>query len=201
MTLAVRYTQNSIEKCFKWYLETLTYCFLRLDGSARVSKIKWLLIYAKTTFLNFYLENYLSNNKISNKKKMHLDAKSNRIFFILKFYWLSGNYCPVQASRPLILSGYWILVSNTNAVSFNLISEGYIKYCCIHSRNDLRSTTWTRIFLMFFTYSAHQTTYENHLKTRLELKMKFDLKIEIFKVQGVCGNFFTTFSYSAREIT
>ena len=39
-----------------------------------------------------------------------------------------------------------ILVSSTNAVSFNLISEGYIKYCGIHSQHDLRSTTWTRNF-------------------------------------------------------
>ena len=38
------------------------------------------MIYAKTTFLNFYLENYLSNKKISNKEKMHLDAKSKHIF-------------------------------------------------------------------------------------------------------------------------
>ena len=44
------------------------------------------MIYAKTTFFNFYLEIYLSNKKISNKKKMHLDAKSNHIFFISNFY-------------------------------------------------------------------------------------------------------------------
>ena len=41
---------------------------------------------AKTTFFNFYLENYLSNKKISNMKKMHLDAKRNHIFFIANFY-------------------------------------------------------------------------------------------------------------------
>ena len=46
---------------------------------------------------------------------------------------------------------------------------------------------------MFFTYSAHQTTYENLLKTRLILELKFDPEIEIFKVKGVCGNFFTIF--------
>ena len=48
-------------------------------------------------------------------------------------------------------------------------------------------------FFMFFTYSAHQTTYENLLKTRLILKIKLDLEIEIFKVKGVYGNFFTIF--------
>ena len=44
------------------------------------------LIYAKTTFFNFYLENYLPDIKILNKKKMHLDAKSKHIFFISNFY-------------------------------------------------------------------------------------------------------------------
>ena len=44
------------------------------------------MIYAKTTIFNFYLENYLSNKKISNKKKMHLDAKSNEIIFISNFH-------------------------------------------------------------------------------------------------------------------
>ena len=43
-----------------------------------------------------------------------------------------------------------ILVSSTNAVSSNLISEGYIKCCGIHSQHDLRSTTWTRNFLLLF---------------------------------------------------
>ena len=38
------------------------------------------------TFFNFYHENYLSNKKILNKKKMHLNAKSNHIFFISNFY-------------------------------------------------------------------------------------------------------------------
>ena len=42
-----------------------------------------------------------------------------------------------------------ILVSSINAVSFNLISEGYIKYCGILSQHDLRSTTWTRNFFFF----------------------------------------------------
>ena len=46
---------------------------------------------------------------------------------------------------------------------------------------------------MFFTYSAHQTTYENLLKTRIIIEMKFDLEIEIFKFKGVCGIFFTIF--------
>ena len=45
-------------------------------------------------------------------------------------------------------------------------------------------------FFMFYTYSAHQTTYKNLLKTRLILEMKFDLEIEIFKIKGVCGNVF-----------
>ena len=52
-------------------------------------------------------------------------------------------------------------------------------------------------FFMLFTYSAHQTTYENLFKTQLILEMKFDLEIEIFKVKGVCGNFLTIF-YSFR---
>ena len=91
-----------------------------------------------------------------------------------------------------------ILVSSTNAVRFNLISEGYINYCGINAQHDLRSTTWTRNFFLFFTYSGHQTTYENLLKTRLILEMESDLKIEIFKVKGVCGNFFTIlFIFSA----
>ena len=55
---------------------------------------------------------------------------------------------------------------------------------------------------MFFTYSAHQTTYENLLKTRLILEMKFDFEIEIFQGQGCLREFFLLFfSYSAREIT
>ena len=55
---------------------------------------------------------------------------------------------------------------------------------------------------MFSTYSAHQFTYENLLKTRLILEMKFDLEIEIFKVKGVCGNFFTIFYvFSASNYT
>ena len=45
-----------------------------------------------------------------------------------------------------------ILVSSTNAVSFNLISEGHIKYCGIHYRHGLRSTTWTRNY--FFAISV-----------------------------------------------
>ena len=49
-------------------------------------KEHWFLIYAKTTFFNFYLENYLPDKKILNKKKMHLDAKSKHIFFISNFY-------------------------------------------------------------------------------------------------------------------
>ena len=34
---------------------------------------------------------------------------------------------------------------------------------------------------------------KNLLITRLILEMKFDLETEIFKVKGVCGNFFTIF--------
>ena len=44
------------------------------------------MIYAKTTFFNFYLEKYLPDKKILNKKKMHLDAKSKHIFFISNSY-------------------------------------------------------------------------------------------------------------------
>ena len=51
----------------------------------------------------------------------------------------------------------------------------------------------TGIFSLFFMYSAHQTTYENLLKTWLVLEIKFDLELAIFKVKGVCGNFFTIF--------
>ena len=40
----------------------------------------WFLIYAETTFFIFYIENYLSN-----KKKMHLDSKSNHIFLFRIF--------------------------------------------------------------------------------------------------------------------
>ena len=42
-------------------------------------------------------------------------------------------------------------------------------------------------------YSAHQTTYQNLLKTWLILEIKFDLELAILKVKGVCGNFFTIF--------
>ena len=49
-------------------------------------KKHWFLIYAKTTFFNFCLENYLPNKKILNKKKMHLNAKSKHLFFVLNFY-------------------------------------------------------------------------------------------------------------------
>ena len=52
---------------------------------------------------------------------------------------------------------------------------------------------------MFFAYSAHQTTYENLLKTRLALEMKFDLEIEILEVKGVSGNFLMIFTYSAHQ--
>ena len=44
-----------------------------------------------------------------------------------------------------------------------------------------------------FLFFAHQTTYENLLKTRLILEIKFDLEWTIFKVKGVCGNFDTIF--------
>ena len=57
----------------------------------------------------------------------------------------------------------------------------------------LRSRVLVGIFLLFFTYSTHQTTYENLLKTWLILEIKFDLETVIFKVKGVCGNFFTIF--------
>ena len=84
------------------------YCFLRFDCTAsqgnkmlNVSnhfivnwannrelcfKKHWFFIYAETTFFNFDLENYLRDEKILNKKKMHLDAKSKHIFFISNFY-------------------------------------------------------------------------------------------------------------------
>ena len=52
------------------------------------------------------------------------------------------------------------------------------------------STVSTGIFSLFFTYSAHQTTFENFLKTWLILEIKFDLELAILKVKGVCGNFF-----------
>ena len=51
----------------------------------------------------------------------------------------------------------------------------------------------TGFLSLFFTYSAHQTTYENLLKIWLILEIKFDLELAIFKVKGVCGNFFTIF--------
>ena len=35
--------------------------------------------------------------------------------------------------------------------------------------------------------------YENLLKTRLLLEMKFDLEVEIFKVKGVYRNFLSIF--------
>ena len=57
----------------------------------------------------------------------------------------------------------------------------------------LHNKSACEIFKMFLTYSAHQTTFENLFKTRLILEMKFDLEIEIFKVKGVCGSFFTIF--------
>ena len=46
---------------------------------------------------------------------------------------------------------------------------------------------------MFFTYLAHQTTYENLLKTWLISEIKFVLELTIFKVKGVCGNLLTIF--------
>ena len=65
------------------------------------------MIYAKTTFLNFYLESYLSNEKISNKKKMHVDAKSNQIFFISNFYafllFIDYQESTVQFKRRVLL--------------------------------------------------------------------------------------------------
>ena len=80
-----------------------------------------------------------------------------------------------------------ILVSSTNAVSFNLISEGYIKHSGIHSQHDLRSTTWTRNFfccyfglgvgtslccLCFFVFSASnyvRKPSQNSTYTRTEI--------------------------------
>ena len=49
----------------------------------------------------------------------------------------------------------------------------------------LRSRVSAGIFLLFFTYSTHQTTYENLLKTWLILEIKFDLELAIFKVKGL----------------
>ena len=53
---------------------------------------------------------------------------------------------------------------------------------------------------MFSTYLVHQTTYENLLKTRLILEMKFNLEIEIFKVKGVCGIFFAAYFLRIQRI-
>ena len=91
-------------------------------------KKHWFLICAKTTFLNFYLENYLLNKKISNKKKMHLDANSNHIFFISNFYAfrLSIDYreSTVQFKRrvPLFDPGieFWLSKFNVGAIIFRL---------------------------------------------------------------------------------
>ena len=48
-------------------------------------------------------------------------------------------------------------------------------------------------FSLLFTYSAHQTTYENLLKTWLILEIKFDLELAIFKIKDVGEIFFTIF--------
>ena len=49
---------------------------------------------------------------------------------------------------------------------------------------------WAKVEYGFpASFSAHQTTYENLLKTRLILEMKFDLGIEIFKIKDFCRNF------------
>ena len=64
-----------------------------------------------------------------------------------------------------------ILVSSTNVVSFNLISEGQMKYCDIHSQHDLRSTTWTRNFFFAISvcelvhYCCWCTEYETNIIT------------------------------------
>ena len=57
------------------------------------------------------------------------------------------------------------------------------------------------IVLLIFTYSAHQTTNENLLKTWLILEIKFDLELTIFKVKGVFLFCLLFVSYSARENT
>ena len=56
------------------------------ESSRVIFKKHWFLVYAKTKFFDFFLENYVSNKKILSKKNMHLDAKSNHIFFISNFY-------------------------------------------------------------------------------------------------------------------
>ena len=48
-------------------------------------------------------------------------------------------------------------------------------------------------FSIFFSYSVHQITLENTLKSSLLLEMKFDLEIPIFKVNNVSKNFKTFF--------
>ena len=93
------------------------------------------MIYAKTTFFNFYLENYLSNKKISNKKDIPRLEEQSLIFYfefscISTFYWLLGKYCPVQASRPLIRSGHWI-VKNKLGKKFNTCVSHRVCTICV----------------------------------------------------------------------
>ena len=60
---------------------------------------------------------------------------------------------------------------------------------CRFSRS--RIPQW--FFSLFFSYSVHQITYENTLKSSLLLEMKFDLEIPIFNVNKVSRNFKTIF--------
>ena len=65
-----------------------------------------------------------------------------------------------------------------------------------------RSGSWyIFVLFMFFTYSEHQTTYENLPKTRLILEMIFDLEIEV-QGQGCLREFFLLLlTYSVHQTT
>ena len=117
-----------------------SYFFLRLDGSARVSEIiwwmfriislwterviyfkkHWFLIYAKTTFFKFYLENYLPDKKILNKKRCTSTRRANtyflfRIFMHFNFLLVIGNVM----SSSSVASPYSIRTLNSASGFFD----------------------------------------------------------------------------------
>ena len=81
-------------------------------------------------------------------------------------------------------TGYEKNTEKTTEVSLTLkiYSQGHIKF--LHKR---------KLDMPFQRHWCVKLMYENLLKTRLILEMKFDLELAIFKVKGVCENVFTIF--------
>ena len=113
-------------------------------------------------------------------------------------YDISGNAavacCVCGRNEIWPLNTFFYIFSASNHVRKPSQNSAYTRNEIWPWNRDFKGQGCLReFFYYFFTYSVHQTTYKNLLKTWLILKIKFDLELAIFKVKGVCGNFLTIF--------